>query len=161
MSCTSASACTAVGSSGAGPLAERWNGTRWTIQATPNPRQGGGELNGVACTSASACTAAGNSNTGNLAERWNGSSWSIQTTPNPAGAQFTFLNTVACASASACTAAGAYINSSGAFQALAEVQATPISWLIAPPASWGVGWMAQLVPSHRSARAWNAPEELM
>jgi hypothetical protein len=40
----------------------------------------------------------------------------------------------------------------------AEVQATPISWLITP-ARRGVGWMAQLVPFHRSAWDWNAPEE--
>jgi hypothetical protein len=43
---------------------------------------------------------------------------------------------------------------------VAEVQATPISWLITP-AGRGVGWMAQLVPSHRSARDWTAPEESM
>ena len=39
-----------------------------------------------------------------------------------------------------------------AVQPVAEVQATPISWFIAPPSRPGVGWMAQLVPSHRSAR---------
>jgi len=44
-------------------------------------------------------------------------------------------------------------------QPVAEVQATPISWLIAPPGRRGVGWIAQLLPSHRSARAWNAPAE--
>src|SRR5215469_10010505 len=44
-------------------------------------------------------------------------------------------------------------------QPVAEVQATAINRLIAPPARWGVGWMAQLAPSHRSARARNAPEE--
>src|SRR5262249_9625264 len=48
-----------------------------------------------------------------------------------------------------------------AVQPVAEVQATPISRPIAPPARRGVGWMAQLVPFHRSARGWNAPEELM
>src|SRR5262249_17385387 len=37
-------------------------------------------------------------------------------------------------------------------QLVAEVQAAPISWFIAPLARWGVGWMAQLAPSHRSAR---------
>jgi hypothetical protein len=149
VACTSTTTCIAAGASNpftpsAKTLAERWNGTRWRIQGTPNPPQGGGELNGVACTSASACTAAGNSNTGNLAERWNGSSWSIQTTPNPAGAQFTFLNTVACASASACIAAGAYINSSGAFQGLAE-RWTGSGWAIQPTPSLPGGAMSQLI----------------
>src|SRR5215472_13462533 len=116
VSCTSASACTAVGisdplSASATTLAERWNGTRWTIQATPNPRQGGGGLGGVSCTSASACTAVGAANpfgasATTLAERWNGTRWSIQSTRNPpqgGGA----LNGVSCTSASACTAVGA------------------------------------------------------
>ena len=43
---------------------------------------------------------------------------------------------------------------------VAEVQATPISWPIAPPGRRGVGWIAQLLPSHRSATGWAAPEEL-
>ena len=120
VACTSASACTAVGGSNAGALAERWNGTTWRIQPAPNPAQGGGFMTSVACTSASACTAVGVSNAGTLAEGWNGTRWRIQPTPTPAGAQFAFLNTVACTSPSACTAAGAYINSSGAFQTLAE-----------------------------------------
>jgi len=65
VSCTWATAGITVGSyvNGAGQqvtLAERWNGTSWTIQPTRNP--GGGperSLNGVSCTSAMACTAAG------------------------------------------------------------------------------------------------------
>src|SRR5215510_13570195 len=130
VSCPTAHWCMAVGTyvkaSGIGVnLAERWNGTRWSIQATPNPPQGGDVLSGVSCTSASACTAAGGSNafTPNartLAEGWDGTRWTIQATPTPAGAQFAFLNTAACASPGACTAAGAYINSSGVFQTLAE-----------------------------------------
>jgi hypothetical protein len=131
VACTSSTACTAVGGSNSGTLAERWDGATWRIHATPNPPQGGGALFSVACTSLSACTAVGNSNAGNLAERWNGTSWQIQPTPNPASAQFTFLNAVACASASACIAAGAYIDSSGAFQTLAE-RWDGTSWAIRP-----------------------------
>jgi hypothetical protein len=41
-------------------LAERWNGTSWKTQTTPNPAGAGySQLNGVSCTSASACTAVG------------------------------------------------------------------------------------------------------
>jgi hypothetical protein len=110
VSCTASSACTAVGNSvnqaGASQtLAERWNGTRWTIQPTPNPPQGGGSLNGVACPSASSCTAVGGSNAGTLAERWNGTRWTIQPTPNPSQGGG-FLSGVACPSASSCTAVG-------------------------------------------------------
>ena len=77
VSCTSASACTAVGDSSNGTatvtLAERWNGTRWSIQTTPNPAGGSNSmLNGVSCASATACTAVGGSSNGTLAEGWNG-----------------------------------------------------------------------------------------
>src|SRR5262249_55335171 len=50
VSCTTATACTAVGNSvdGSGnlTLAERWNGSSLSIQSTPNP-PGGGLLTGV------------------------------------------------------------------------------------------------------------------
>src|SRR5215472_7614370 len=123
--CTSASVCVAVGNSFTHSgteitLAERWDGTRWSIQATPNPSSGGGALFGVSCTSASACTAVGASNAGTFAEQWNGTKWAIQPTPNPAGAQFSFLIAVTCTSSSACTAVGGYGNSSGTQVTLAE-----------------------------------------
>ena len=119
VSCTLASACTAVGSTSTGTttvtLAERWNGTKWSIQTTPNPA-GGSEIHliRVSCTSATACTAAGfysnATTTVTLAERWNGSRWSIQHTPNPAGGSNSTLNGVSCASATACTAVGGSFN---------------------------------------------------
>jgi hypothetical protein len=89
--CTSSSACVAVGNSFTRSgteitLAERWDGTKWSLQPTPNPSSGGGILFGVSCSSASACTAVGASNAGTLAERWNGAKWLIQpTTQSPVG----------------------------------------------------------------------------
>jgi hypothetical protein len=65
VTCTSASACTAVGtytaSSGKGvTLAERWNGKSWKIQSSPNLAGALlSQLVGVACTSATSCTAVG------------------------------------------------------------------------------------------------------
>jgi hypothetical protein len=111
VSCTSASACTAVGSYGnvdgsGGTMAERWNGTTWVMQSIPNPN-GTGVLTGVSCTSAYACTAVGYyGGYVTLAERWNGKAWVVQTTPNPSGATESFLEGVSCTSASVCTAAG-------------------------------------------------------
>jgi hypothetical protein len=123
VSCTSATACTAVGSyasaGGLVTLAERWDGTAWTIQPTPNPTGAGdSSLQGVSCTSATACTAVGNyfdTTAGflTLAERWDGTTWTIQPTPNPAGGQDNFLSGVSCTSATACTAAGSFINNAG------------------------------------------------
>jgi hypothetical protein len=103
-------------------LAERWDGTSWTVQATPNPT-GASEstLARVSCGSASACTAVGSSftNSATLAEAWDGTSWTIQATPNPPGA-FAQLNGVWCDAASACTAVGAYARKGGAGLTLAE-----------------------------------------
>jgi hypothetical protein len=143
VSCTSASACSAVGSyvdsSGVEvTLAERWNGSSWSIQSTPNPTEAKGNvLRGVSCTSSSACVAVGSDYTGGfpstaystLAEVWNGTSWSIQSTPNPTGEKGIVLSGVSCTSSSACTAVGDYVNSSGNEVTLAEVW-NGTSWAI-------------------------------
>src|SRR5262249_40993364 len=127
VSCTSASACTAVGGrltppgKPTGTLAERWDGHTWHIQPTPNPPGRGVKLlNSVACTSRSSCMAVGNEferatdasrdpaeSVGTLPERWNGRTWRTvpPSKPAPAGPNAA-LNGVACTSASACTTVG-------------------------------------------------------
>src|SRR5262249_59492360 len=83
------------------PLVERWNGTNWTIQHTPNPTGAASSvLGGVSCTAPSACTATGTAANRPLAERWDGVKWRIQHTPSPAGGGF--LAAVSCTSAVAC-----------------------------------------------------------
>jgi hypothetical protein len=66
VSCTSASACTAVGQyqysflSLIRTLAEVWNGTTWSLRSTPNhPNAGANILNGVSCGASHVCTAVG------------------------------------------------------------------------------------------------------
>lgn len=67
-SCTPAASCTAVGASlyvsspTARTLAERWNGSTWTVQQTAFPPRHK-VLKAVSCTSASTCTAVGGSST--------------------------------------------------------------------------------------------------
>lgn len=92
VSCTGRAQCTATGlvttrsGTNARTLAERWNGTKWVVQATPTPLSGGllgGVLSaGVSCTSSHACVAAGysyNKKTARLlGEGWNGSKWTAQ-----------------------------------------------------------------------------------
>jgi hypothetical protein len=91
VSCTSATACQAVGSDDTGTWAENWNGTSWTIENTPTPSGGRNAfLGGVSCTAANACTAVGDfvnaSNKGvPLAERWNGTNWVVQNAKVPSG----------------------------------------------------------------------------
>jgi hypothetical protein len=124
VSCSLATACTAVGrhdkpNGGDGTLllAERWNGTEWKIQSTPEPSEVEyrAELFGVSCSSATACTAVGQyeyyAGGGNyewrvLAESWNGTEWKIQSAPEPSGAQKSALLSVSCSSANACMAVG-------------------------------------------------------
>jgi hypothetical protein len=115
VSCPAAGACEAVGlqesNSSSGPLAEAWNGTAWSAQATPLPAGAlSGTLAGVSCTSAGACTAAGYYDNASetelsLAEVWNGTAWSVQSTPNPTSSDDEFTG-VSCGAAGACTAVG-------------------------------------------------------
>jgi hypothetical protein len=126
VSCTSATACTAVGAVAGGqgtqPLAERWNGAGWQVQASA----GGtfGSLSGVSCSSARSCVAVGpfggRNGTATLAEAWHGQAWRVQATPNPAGSVGSQLLSVSCSSPGACTAVGAYSPDSGETLALAE-----------------------------------------
>ena len=111
VTCTSATACTAVGyyQDGSGkslPLAEAWNGTSWSIQPTPNPTPiHAAVLESVSCSAATTCTAVGSNDLATLAESWNGTAWSVQPTPSPATSNNALLN-VSCPSPTACTAVG-------------------------------------------------------
>src|SRR5690349_12459706 len=81
VSCSSASACTAVGSrrgaSGAQvTLVERWNGRKWSVQPSSSPPSAEASwLSDVACTSSKTCLAVGGMTVGSgvpdaLVERW-------------------------------------------------------------------------------------------
>jgi len=142
VSCTSPAACTAVGSytdpSGiVDTLAERWSGSTWTIQPTPNePDSGASYLFAVSCSSSSSCTAVGEQHppdgtTAGLAEHWDGTTWSIQSVPTPAGDQFVSMTGVSCPTASFCMATA--FSDSGA---LAE-QWDGSSWSIVPSVDLG------------------------
>jgi hypothetical protein len=63
--------------------AEKWNGAKWAVQATPNPADAGNSLGDVSCVGTSACEAVGldSSRNGTLAERWNGTKWTTRATP--------------------------------------------------------------------------------
>ena len=114
VSCTSSSACMAVGdyvdSSGTqAPLSEMWNGSTWTVETVSGPIPG--TFSQVSCSAASACTAI-EAGTGGV-ERWNGSAWSVQHLTYPtlgSGLKwwilFMELRGVSCTTASSCTVVG-------------------------------------------------------
>ena len=123
VSCSSATSCIAVGSymrttDGtivAHALAERWNGSSWTLMQTPNPPGSHGTyLRRVSCSSRTVCTAVGHyyanarRQSRELAERWNGRRWQIQKVPTPSGARVSAISAVTCSSATDCTAVGSY-----------------------------------------------------
>ena len=149
VSCVSARVCAAVGatayarSSSPGymkrTLAARWNGTRWSIQPTPNFKGATfNDLDDVSCPSSSACTAVGSFAFSKgtviplrevLVARWNGERWSAEPAPNPQDTDYSELVGVSCASNTLCTAVGDWQLNSGVSQTLAE-QWDGSSWQI-------------------------------
>ena len=120
VSCSSVSACTAVGND-RNPvgitvtLAERWNGTAWQRQHTPNPAEDTSgsidpNLAGVSCPAANFCEAVGSYQLGTvtvaLADAWNGRGWTMQRFPIPVGDNSVGLTQVSCTSAQFCAAVG-------------------------------------------------------
>jgi hypothetical protein len=85
-------------------LAERWEGGKWTVQATPSTSIGGG-LAGVSCTSATACTAVGSLSEGDFDSAtvvlWDGTAWKYSAGPGGSN-----LYGVSCISVTGCTAVG-------------------------------------------------------
>ena len=120
VSCVSASACAAAGgwvdrSGTEMPLAEIWNGSRWTVTPVPVPSKAISPTSffGVSCTSESACVAVGSYQVENnrgfpLIDVWDGTGWRLQRSPLPSQAFRGGLTSVSCVSATECTAAGVF-----------------------------------------------------
>lgn len=102
-------------------LAERWNGSAWTIVTTPNSGPtAANALIAVSAASASSVWAVGSGGNAPLAERFDGVSWSIQPVPMPAGAIGGVLNGVKALSSSDAWAVGEYIDSGSMHHTLVE-----------------------------------------
>ncbi|MGA2013282.1 MAG: hypothetical protein ABSH51_22475 [Solirubrobacteraceae bacterium] len=151
VSCPSPADCVAVGQrtdqrGAAVALAERWDGTRWSLAPPAEPEGAAAvQLTGVSCPSHVSCIASGwfANVTGieiMLAERWDGTHWSLQRTLYPDGARNVELLGVSCASPASCAAVGFFENARGAQAPLAEY--------------WdGRAWTIQRTPDRRSATA--------
>lgn len=135
ISCSDSSNCTAVGGylnskSVQVTFVERWNGTSWTLQSSPNPvGSTNSVLQNVICEDRNICVAVGDwINAGTwqpMAQRWNGSSWSLDSPANPSGSSFGLLEGVSCRIT--CLGIGWYTNSEGKNRTLGETRETP-SW---------------------------------
>jgi hypothetical protein len=145
VSCSSATACMAVGSydNVAGisiPLTLSYDGTGWSQQATPAMTTTGttSSLSAVSCSAPHACMAVGTDAGGVLAMRSGAGGWSLQSPPNPGGATAASTTmpapaAVACPAAHECLMAGSYTNSATNPDTFAEL--------------WnGSGWSLQPTP---------------
>jgi hypothetical protein len=147
VACTSASDCWTTGYYVAGSgvrqtLIEHWDGTSWTIAASPNTSgMQNNSFFGVACPSAASCWAVGQYYDGGvyqtLIDQWNGTSWTAVSSPNAGSTQNNYLSGVTCTSASHCWAVGYYYTGS-IYQTLIEEYAATI-----PPMTSVVSRMTQ------------------
>jgi Ca2+-binding RTX toxin-like protein len=103
ISCASASACLATGTSSGGGSAAftmAWDGSSWTLAgAAPSA------YTDISCGSETACIAAGAKGGDIHVESWSGSEWSAQPSPSPEGKSASLAG-VSCPSALACMAVG-------------------------------------------------------
>jgi hypothetical protein len=127
VSCSTATACTAVGSFSLGTqwetLALRWNGSSWSRQSTVNPASGNASqaMVGVSCPRPDFCMAVGAAGHEGFAERWDGFKWSPTTpVPMPAGSSEGGFQGVSCVSSSFCAAVGNYTDAAGVVKTLVE-----------------------------------------
>jgi|SRR5579875_823488 len=108
------------------PLVEKWNGTAWTVQASPPLPHGAasGELLAVSCSSGSLCDVAGmTSYPGQdsffgLVDRLKGGTWTSEGI-QVAAADSDELTGIACPNAFGCEAVGDWIGNNGEDQPLA------------------------------------------
>lgn len=154
ISCSSPRACTAVGSTLTAPgtwlpLAQRWNGSVWTLQTMHDPDNAGmSALSGVACPSARVCLAVGSqqgdgADSTPLVERWDGTSWTLVAFPLPTGTTSANLAAISCSSASACTAVGS-LHYGNEPTVPADVRDTSVALV----ARWnGSTWTEQQIPA--------------
>jgi hypothetical protein len=91
VSCPAAATCVAAGQQGTRSLIERWNGSRWLVQAVPATARPltTDALFHVSCVTAAVCTAVGYRHNPRarysyhtLALGWNGTAWTVQKTSN-------------------------------------------------------------------------------
>ena len=93
VSCAISTMCMAIGyqdnGSASGSLAERWNGSTWSIQTVPNPAGTGyASPVGIDCFGPTSCVAVGQVDAGfgtgpTLVVTWNGTAWSLGSTLQP------------------------------------------------------------------------------
>jgi hypothetical protein len=109
ISCQPTACMTAGMVRNAHPLAQRWNGSAWTVTPTGTVRA---VLYGVSCAKPGNCMAVGGTNGGNgrvFTEQWTGARWHVVPAPSPRGGTSSLVG-VSCVSATDCWGADSYFN---------------------------------------------------
>lgn len=121
-------------------LTEHWNGTQWSVVASPNVGTSFNLLEGVAGIASNDVWAVGDYTNGStyqtLIEHWNGTAWAVVASPNQ-GSGSNNLYGVAEVAANDVWAVGSYANGS-ATQTLVE-HWNGTTWSIVPSLNAGVG----------------------
>jgi hypothetical protein len=140
VSCTSSTACIAVGQAlnsaeATVPLVERWNGASWT----PSEILADVTLEAVSCTSSTSCIAVGSNvnfegKVVPVTENWNGTAWTWKNPPAPKSSMASHLDGISCTSSTSCIAAGGFENTSKKKLPLAESW-NGTAWAVQEPAS--------------------------
>ncbi len=126
VSCVTTTSCYAVGNYATGfsaglSLVEHWNGSKWTIMESPNPKRATSTtLTGVSCV-ATTCWAVGSYTTKpvgepffTVTEQLQRGKWALVGSPNANGDQSSALNAVSCSRVASCYAVGVWNRGSGA-----------------------------------------------
>ena len=122
-------------------LIEHWNGSNWSVVASPNPGSVSNALYAVAAVSANNLWAVGDfvkrtgGNPQTLVEHWNGSNWSAVHSPNP-GSRSNVLNGVTAVSARDLWAVGTLSNGTNDNEALTE-RWDGMQWSVIPNPNLG------------------------
>jgi hypothetical protein len=145
VTCTSASACWAVGYSSNNQVDSSqvdqslilvWNGTVWLPGITPGvPAPEAQTLAGVTCTSSSDCWTVGSLTSGwtkGVIEHWDGTSWSTVTAPKVGARPSNFLSSVTCSSKSDCWAVGFWFVENSQVDRTLILRWDGSSWSIVP-----------------------------
>ena len=132
VSCTASNACTGVGAYFNGtklvPLAERWKGSAWAVQAAAVPSGSSSQFASVSCGTTQfsiGCTAVGSVTKNGiilpLAETWNGSAWAVKPAQSPdPNVTRSNMTSVSCSSLITCMGIGFYDTSTGVEAPLGE-----------------------------------------
>jgi DNA-binding beta-propeller fold protein YncE len=155
-SCSSSTACMAIGLYGEELLAERWDGSKWSSVSAPIvPADAVTEpytdvrLKNVSCVSSTSCvlvgeyvSARGKNNwvteAKTLIESWDGSKWTVVSSPSFAG-EWNALEGVSCVSANSCIAVGHRAEINLGTEVAQSARALAVSWN-------GSSWSVQTPP---------------